>query len=367
MFGSILILAGTLMHVYVFWRAASVPLVKRRVPRCILVGAGVVLWGFFFIARFIGHGGAGNMAVALELIGLSWLAMLFLTSVSLLALDLVTGFGWLFPRLAPSLRGCALAAGGVLSAIALFQGMRPPVVEDYDVRLPGLSREMDGTVLVAMSDLHLGSLLGKRWLEARVAQVKALRPDLVVLLGDIFEGHVPPERELLAVLGELSAPLGVWAVNGNHESHGGGDRSMRPFGEAGIQVLRNRWAEVRPGLVLVGVDDLATGRRDVKGAESVEQAFAGRPPGASILLNHKPLLAENAANAGAGLMLSGHTHGGQIWPFGYLTRRVFPMLDGLYEVNGMKVIVCRGTGTWGPRMRLWRPGQILRVTLRASK
>jgi predicted MPP superfamily phosphohydrolase len=66
-------------------------------------------------------------------------------------------------------------------------------------------------------------------------------------------------------------------------------------------------------------------------------------------------------------MLSGHTHGGQIWPFGYLTRRVFPLLDGLYEVNGMKVIVCRGTGTWGPRMRLWRPGQILRVSLRVPK
>jgi predicted MPP superfamily phosphohydrolase len=87
--------------------------------------------------------------------------------------------------------GILIIAGGVLSAIALFQGMRPPVVEDYDVKLPGLSADMDGTVLVAMSDLHLGSLLGKRWLEARVAQVKSLRPDLVVLLGDIFEGHGP--------------------------------------------------------------------------------------------------------------------------------------------------------------------------------
>ncbi len=367
MFGSILILAGTLMHVYVFWRAASVPLVNRHIPRRILIGAGLVLWGFFFIARVLGHGGTGGMAVTLELIGMSWLAVLFLTSVSLLALDLVTGFGWLLPRLANSLRGWTLVAGGILSAIAFFQGMRPPVVEDFEVRLPGLSDGMDGTVLVAMSDLHLGSLLGKRWLEARVAQVMALHPDLVVLLGDIFEGHGPPQRELLPVLGALSAPIGVWAVNGNHEFHGGGETDMLPFGEAGIQVLRNRWAEVRPGLVLVGVDDIATGRRDGKSADSVARVFAGRPPGAVILLNHKPLFAEMAANAGAGLMLSGHTHGGQIWPFGYLTRRVFPLLDGLYEVNGMKVIVCRGTGTWGPRMRLWRPAQILRVTLRVPR
>jgi len=84
----------------------------------------------------------------------------------------------------------------------------------------------------------------------------------------------------------------------------------------------------------------------------------------TVLLSHTPWQAEKAANFGASLMLSGHTHGGQIWPFGYLVRRVYPLLGGRYEVAGMPVIVCRGTGTWGPRMRLWRPGEILRVTLR---
>jgi predicted MPP superfamily phosphohydrolase len=88
--------------------------------------------------------------------------------------------------------------------------------------------------------------------------------------------------------------------------------------------------------------------------------------GAGILLSHTPWEAERAAVAGAGLMLSGHTHGGQIWPFGYLTRIVYPLFDGEYDVDGMKVIVSRGTGTWGTRMRLWRPAQILRITLRAT-
>jgi hypothetical protein len=128
-------------------------------------------------------------------------------------------------------------------------------------------------------------------------QVKAQRPDLIVLLGDIFEGHGPPGDHLVAAFKQLSAPLGIWAVSRNHEFHG----------------------------------------RD------------------KISLLEK---------SGFRLMLSGHTHGGQIWPFDYLVRNRYPLLEGRYEVEGMTVIVCRGTGTWGPRMRLWYPSEILRVTLR---
>ena len=366
MFGSILLLAATLIHVYVFWRASSVPFVKRRVPRKLLVGAGALLWTVVFIGRLHGRDGSAGAAMMLEWIGMTWMGVLFLVFVSLLALDLVTGFGVLFPRRAPSLRGWAMAAGGLLAAIAIVQGSRPPIVEDFEVRLPGLSRSMDGTVLVAMSDLHLGSMLDERWLRARVAQVQALRPDVVVLLGDIFEGHGAPRQGVIPVLGVLSAPLGVWAVPGNHESHGGLDNNMAPVEEAGIRVLRNRWVEVRPGLVLAGVEDLTADRRAGKGGDTVALALAGRPPGGVILLSHTPWQAERAAVAGAGLMLSGHTHAGQIWPFGYLTRIVYPLYDGEYDVDGMKVIVSRGAGTWGTRMRLWKPSQILRVTLRAT-
>ena len=97
------------------------------------------------------------------------------------------------------------------------------------------------------------------------------------------------------------------------------------------------------------------------------KALAGRPPGATVLLSHTPWQAEEAAKAGVDLMLSGHTHGGQIWPFGYVVKRYYPLIGGRYEVAGVTVIVCRGTGTWGPRMRLWRRGEILRVTLHAKK
>jgi predicted MPP superfamily phosphohydrolase len=363
-FGTVLISACTLMHIYVFWRAASVPFVARHVPLQILMGAGVILWAIFFFGRVMGHGGTGVLAGTLEFLGMNWMGILFLTFVPLLAIDLVTLFGFLIPRLSLLLRGWALAVGVGLSFIALFQGLRPPVIQKYQVALRGLPKAMDGTVLVALSDMHLGSQLGERWLAARIAQVKAQHPDLVVLLGDIFEGHGPPEDQLMVTLKQLSAPLGIWAVPGNHEFHGGRDMSL--FEEVSFNLLRNGWAEVSPGLILAGVDDLTAGRRTVQGGDPVLQALVGRPPVSTILLSHTPWQAERAAKAGAGLMLSGHTHGGQIWPFGYLVRTRYPLLEGRYEVDGMTVIVCRGTGTWGPRMRLWRPGEILRVTLRVK-
>jgi hypothetical protein len=194
------------MHVYVFWRADSVPFLKRTISRKLLIGTGIVLWSVFSLGRYFGHGGTGPLSMAIELLGMNWMAMVFLFTVSLLMVDIITVGGFLLSRLAPSLRGFALIAGGVLSVIALVQGMRPPVVQNYDVYLQGFPHKMNGTVIVAMSDLHIGTLLGKKWLEARVDQVKAQQPDLVVLLGDIFEGH--DNLGTASVLRNLSAPLG---------------------------------------------------------------------------------------------------------------------------------------------------------------
>ena len=362
MFGTLLTLAVTFLHLYVFGRAATVPALTRRIPRKLLFGLGFVLWASFVMARFTAHGQEGPLAKVLELAGMSWMAALFLTATCLLVVDVFTGFGWLFRRPSRRLRGWALVAGGGLSALALVQGMRPPVVTHYAVYLAGLPPELDGTVIVALSDLHLGTTLDGQWARERVEQVRSERPDLVVLLGDIVEGHGDGEAGPIAELSRLDAALGVWAVLGNHESHNRGSR-MALLAENGIRVLRNGWVEVRPGLVLAGVEDLTNARRNGHKEDPLAKALAGRPPGATVLLSHTPWQTARAAAGGVGLMLCGHTHGGQIWPFGYLVQTRYPLLEGRYEEQGMTVLVCRGTGTWGPRMRLWQPGQILRVTL----
>jgi len=365
-FFTIVLSIWIVLHVYVFWRAASVPVVARSVPRPALVAIAVILASSYVLARVLSRAGADAFVVVLEFLGAEWMGILFLAFVALFVVDVVTGFGFFFREQAPSLRGGALAMAGVLSLIATAQGLRTPVVRDHEVRLKDLPRERDGTVLVLISDLHLGSLLGERWMSARVAQVAALKPDLIAVCGDILEGDSRTESALVPVLARLSAPLGVFAVTGNHEFYAGLERSVRLLEEAGFTVLRDRSVEVCPGFVLAGVDDLTARRQYARNGAPVVKALAGRPKGATIFLSHTPWKADEAARAGVGLMLSGHTHAGQIWPFGYLAEINYPLLEGRYEVGGMPVIVCRGTGTWGPRMRLWRPGEILKITLRAG-
>jgi hypothetical protein len=197
-----------------------------------------------------------------------------------------------------------------------------------------------------------------------VAQVQAQKPDIVVLLGDLFEGHGPPSEELLNKLHGLSAPLGVWAVLGNHESYGHIDKRKSLIEVDGFKLLVDSWVEVSPGFVIAGVDDLTVRKRSGQTDDFIAKSLQGRPSGTTILLSHSPLEIDKAADAGVDLMLSGHTHGGQVWPFGYLIKQRYPFFEGLYQVGKMTLIVSRGTGTWGPRMRLWRPGEILRVTLR---
>jgi predicted MPP superfamily phosphohydrolase len=363
MFGILLLTALTLMNLYVLGRALSVPALTRRLPRPWLVAAGAGLWALALFGILFGRGSAGAMGATFELFGMDYMAALFLTTLCLMAVEAVTLFGPILRRLAPRLRGWALVAGLLLSMVAVVQGMRPPVVTNLQVRLPGLPAKLDGTVVVALSDLHLGTLTGPGWLAARVSQVEALHPDLILLLGDIVEAYGRPPSDFTPGLKRLSAPLGVFAVLGNHEHYGREQTAVRALQAAGITLLNDRWVQVRPGLVLAGVDDLTVRRRLGPPAEFVRKALAGRSPGATIFLSHTPWGARTAAAAGAGLMLSGHTHGGQIWPFGYLVRLAYPLFEGRYDVNGMTVYVTRGAGTWGPKMRLWPPGQILRITL----
>ena len=353
------------MHGYVFWRLASVPWISAHFSRRALVWTAVALWAGYPLARFLNSRQLEMIGYPLEFAAANWIGVLFILFSLLIIADAVTLGGWLLPSLAPGIRGWAGVVALVLSAAGLIQGLRPPVVQDYEVSLAGLPRERDGLVLVVISDLHLGTLIGERWMTRLIGRVNDLRPDVVLVAGDLVDGEVGRLEPLRPVLKTLRAPLGVWAVTGNHEYYAGLERSVELLEEAGYTVLRDRWAEIVPGLVVAGVDDLSARRQFGHPDRPLDQALNGRPPGAVILLSHSPLQADAAAAAGAGLMLSGHTHDGQIWPFGYLVRLSYPLLGGRYEIGGMPVIVCRGTGTWGPRMRLWRPSEILRIRLRA--
>jgi len=353
------------LHVYVFWRLASVPWIAGHVSLPALVITGVALWLSYVVARVLDARGLQAVSWPIEYVAANWVGVLFLLFWALLAADAVTLGGWLFHEQAPAIRGWAAAIASFLSLVAMLQAVRSPIVSDYDVELEGLPLERDGTVLLQLSDLHLGNLLGRRWLRKLVERVNQMNADMVVITGDLVDGNVGRVEPLREVLKELHAPLGVWAVTGNHEFYAGLERSVRLFLDAGFQVLRDGHEQVAPGLVIAGVDDLTARSEFGTEEHAIDQAMSNRPPGATILLSHSPWRAERAAALGAGLMLSGHTHKGQVWPFNYFVRMRYPLLAGRYDVNGMAAIVTRGTGTWGPRMRLWQPSEIVRVKLRA--
>lgn len=369
MFFVVVLSIWTALNTYVGWRVATLPWVAAHLGGR-TVAWGIVLLGVSYPAlRVLSARGWRGALPALELVGSTWIGVLFLLFVALLAVDVVTLGGWLLPRFAPYARSAAAAAALVLAGIALVQGLRAPVVREHEVVLPGLPRERDGLSLVVVSDLHLGTLLGERWLAARVAQVAALRPDAVLIAGDLVDSDVDRALPLEPVLRQLQAPLGVWVALGNHDFYAGADRVAAFAERASLQVLRNRSVELVPGLTLAGIDDpVSLHGAPVRRDRRLEQVLAGTRPGATILLAHTPeaTVAEAARQQGVGLMFSGHTHGGQLWPFGYLVRRRFALFAGRYDEGAFSAIVCRGTGTWGPRMRLWSPGEILHVRLRAA-
>lgn len=346
------------MNAYVAWRAWSVPLVRDHVPRWALVLVVVILALSYLAARIVESRSDSPVGVVLEWIGAQWMGVLVIALACFAIADLITGFGWLLRPWVPAIRSAALAATALLAIVATVNALRPPVVRDHEVAMANLRPELDGTVLVVISDLHIGRLVTDRWIAARSRQLASLRPDIIAIAGDIGEGDAPPETETSRLRG-LRAPLGVWAVPGNHD-HADSAALLRA---GGIRVLRDAWAEVAPGLVIAGVD--TTGHRHVPGRGVVAAALAQRPDdAATILLSHYPQQVETAARGGVGLMLAGHTHGGQIWPFDLFVRMAYRWTGGRYEVDGMPLIVCRGTGTWGPTMRLWYPNEILRVVLR---
>ena len=365
-FITLVLTVWSLMHGYVFWRMATIPWVSAHCLTRGLVLSALALWLTYPLARFLTAWNWEAVGVPLEFAGAVWIGVLFLLLAALLVVDLLTAGGLLFPQAAPQLRAGAMITAVILSVIGLVQGLRPPVVREFEIPLPGLPAERDGLTVVAISDLHLGTLTGERWLAQLWGQVNDLKPDLVVVVGDLVDGNVRHVETLLPTLKQLRAPLGIWAVTGNHEYYAGLEQSVNLLESAGYGLLRDRWSEVVPGLVIAGVDDLTAREQFGQTNGAVERALANRPAGATLLLSHSPLESDRAAAAGAHLMLSGHTHAGQIWPFKYLVQLKYPFLAGRYEIGGMTLIVGRGTGTWGPPMRLWQPCEILRIKLRTS-
>jgi predicted MPP superfamily phosphohydrolase len=310
-----------------------------------------------------------------------WMGFAFLLLVSLLASDALIAVAGAAAQAATGAEEAGVpAAGARAAAVALVAlvagavGMRtalaPPRHARLEIPLARWPRELDGFRIAQLSDVHIGPILDRRFSRHLAERVRALAPDLVVITGDLVDGDAELLAEEVAPLAELSAPHGVFFVTGNHDHYSGARAWTRAVAGLGIRVLRNERVEVRAnGAVfdLAGVDDHRGDVMSGEGGEDLDAALAGRDPArALVLLAHDPSTFKRASRLGVDLQLSGHTHGGQIWPFGGLVRLVIPFVAGLYERHGATLYVSRGTGFWGPPMRLRAPAEIGEIVLRSA-
>ncbi|MGH8219181.1 MAG: metallophosphoesterase [Steroidobacteraceae bacterium] len=276
---------------------------------------------------------------------------------------------------AATLETASAIAVPLLAALATIVGFidarRQPRVVDVEVPLPDLHPALDGFTIAQVSDVHIGPTIKRDFVRGIVETVNSLNADLVAITGDLVDGSVEQLGAHVKPLSRLRARHGVYFVTGNHEYYSGAAAWIAELRRLGLDVLLNEHRVLSHGgapLLVAGVTDYGAHRFDPAHRSDPQAALAGAPPGLRprVLLAHQPRTAAAAADAGFDLQLSGHTHGGQFWPWNLFVRLQQPFTAGLDRLESLWVYTSRGSGYWGPPKRLGVPSEIARVRLVAA-
>jgi uncharacterized protein len=256
------------------------------------------------------------------------------------------------------------AAAGTVS-YGTYGVLRGPRLKNVTVPLAKLPPKADGYRIAVVSDIHLGPILGRAHTERIVRTINGAQPDLVAIVGDLVDGSVADLGPAAEPLARLRSRHGSFFVTGNHEYFSGADAWVDHVRELGVHPLENARVEL-PGFDLAGVND-------VTGANHGEPPDFARALGdrdrtrASVLLAHQPVQIHEAVRYGVDLQLSGHTHGGQLWPGNYVAALANPTVAGLKRYGDTQLYVTRGAGAWGPPVRVGAPSDITVITMRSKQ
>jgi hypothetical protein len=402
MFGVMLSAVVALMHLYI-WKRLVKDTVRpgrlRRALTVVVVVLAVLVFATLVLPRVIGAGASTWFAWP----GYIWFGLVVYLFLALAVLELprLALRGWVRrkpleatamapagaavepattpeePSATPGVsrrlflsRGAGLVAGAAsvsLVGVGMANALGPPDLLRVPVRLPKLDPAFDGFRIAVVSDIHLGPLSGRAHTERIVRMINATSPDLVAIVGDLADGTVAELGSAAEPLRDLVSREGTFFVTGNHEYYGEPDVWLRELDRLGLHPLRNENTVIRRGgaaFDLAGVNDIAG--RSFDDGPDFERALAGRDTARpTVLLAHQPVQVTEAARHDVALQLSGHTHGGQIWPFHLAVPLAQPAVSGLSTVDGTQLYVTRGAGFWGPPVRVGAPPDITVISLQS--
>lgn len=306
---------------------------------------------------------------ALKITGSYWFAFMQFGVILLPVADLAA---WLLhlasvpPDTIVKLLGSLLA---LIFAILLAWGSynaRSPIIRKYEAVISKQAGDWKQLRIAVASDIHLGTIVGKRHLQRLVNKVGELKPDLILLPGDVIDDDIQPfiRKEMGSVMRHLRAPLGVYAVLGNHEYIGGHIPAfVEQMEKIGIRVLLDETVHIADRLFVIGRKDKAAAHTP-EGRKTLDALFEGVDKSEPIIvMDHQPYHLDKAAAAGADVMLSGHTHRGQIAPNHWITGRLFELDWGYLRKGDLHAVVSSGFGTWGPPIRLGSRSEIIELTI----
>ena len=340
-----------------------------------VVAAGVVVFVGGFVAfptlMYLGHGGRHLDWAARTgdtILGVVWVLFVWTLLGNVLRAALVIG-GVDNPTRSRIVDVAIVAVSAGLSCWGYAEAMRVPRVRRVEVTVPRLGAGLDGLRVVLLTDTHYGPINRARWSAGVTEVVNTLDADIVCHTGDIADGTVSQRREQAAPLGDIRARLARAYVTGNHEYFGEAQGWLDHMRSLGWESLHNRHIVVARGgdrLVVAGVDDVTAASSGSPGHHADHGAALAGTDGdlPVLLLAHQPKQIGDAVEHGVDLQISGHTHGGQIWPFHYLVRVDQPVVQGLSRHGERtQLYTSRGTGFWGPPLRVFAPSEITLLTL----
>ena len=335
----------------------------------------LLLASTFIAGKILEHSYTNLFSDILNVIGGFWMAfmlygfLIWLTADILLLLQ--KPFHLIPDAAIPKMRLWLFAGAGtttlLLIVIGFFNAVNP-VVKRYDLTAgKSFGKGNEPMKIVAVSDIHLGSIIRRRSMKHLTEMINEEKPDLVLFLGDLIDGSIGPvlRDDLLAYLKLPELPYGKYAITGNHEFMSDLKKSIPYIESKGIRVLSDEVVKLDNGLQIIGRTDRTAMQGSGPGRASLDSLLAMTDPGSPVLLlDHQPYDLSALAGTPVDLQLSGHTHNGQMWPFTIATNRIFELSHGYRKFGNSHVIVSSGFGIWGPRMRIGTRPEILSITLR---